>query len=535
MYRTILLAAAFFALPAAATDLESRVTEHTLDNGMRFLFVERHQAPVFAARLMVRVGGVDEHTGYTGLAHMFEHMAFKGTRRIGTRDYAAEVPLLKEIEEVAIDLRQARAAAPPEALDALRARAAQLQAADPDADLETLLGDETAEEPLYLDVFLEVDHLESELKRLQTEHKQHILSEEFWQIMLQNGATGLNAGTGKDYTVYEESLPANRLELWALLESERMLAPVFREFYVERDVVAEERRQRTDNNPGGKLYEALVTTAFQAHPYGFPTVGWMSDINNFTATEARQFYDTHYVPNNMVAVLVGDFDTAAAIALVEQYFGRLQAGPPPPEIITREPPQEGERRTQIEYDAEPQVFIAFHKPTAPHRDDYVFDVISDLLTGTGRSSRLYKRLVKEDRVAASVSSGGAPGSRYDNLYYISATPLHPHTTADIEAAVYEELERLKNEPIGEREFQKVLNNLEAGFVRRLSSNEGLAGTLAYFETVIGDWRYIANHAEVIETLTPQDIQRVARTYFNASNRTVATLVKKSPAQTSAAE
>jgi predicted Zn-dependent peptidase len=527
-------------LPTAGQDLESRVVEHTLKNGMKFLFVERHQAPVFSSRIMVKVGGVDEHTGITGIAHMFEHMAFKGTRHIGTKDYGKEKPVLAQIDRAAVAFTRARANIPPERRADLRALERKLLASEepsesPDDRTVALLrkekkrlGDET---PGYLDAYIRMKIFQIELKRLQEEHKKHIVRDEFTQILIANGSPGINAGTGKDYTVYVTDLPANRLDLWAMMESERLFDPILREFYMERDVVAEERRMRYETNPDGKLYEALVTTAFQAHPYGLPNIGWMSDISNFSADDARAFYKTYYVPGNMVGVLVGDFHTPDAIKLVEKYFGKYPAGPSPPEILTREPKQEGERRTNIEFDAEPQVLIGFHKPTAPHRDDYVFDLIHGLLTDTGRSSRLYKRLVKKDRIASSVSTAGGPGARYNNIFYFEATPIHPHTTKEIEKAIYEELDRMKTEPVGEKEFQKVVNNLEADFVRGLASNGGLAQKLAYFQTTIGDWRYTVNHAKVIAALTPEDVMRVAKTYFVPVNRTVVTLVKTAKSET----
>ncbi len=533
-----------FPLQLAAQDLESRVVEHSLKNGMRFLFVERHQAPVFSGRIVVKVGGVDERTGITGIAHMFEHMAFKGTRRIGTVDYNKEKSVLVEIERAAVAFNRIRAQIPQAEMEILERLERNLQksasekpAKRPDkiAQLErsiaALNNRQGKDAPAHLDTYIRMLESRAELKRLQNEHKNHIVRDEFTQILIANGSPGINAATGKDYTIYITDLPANRLELWALMESERLRDPVMREFYLERDVVAEERRMRYENRPGGKLYEALVTSAFQAHPYGLPNIGWMSDITSFTATDAEAFRKTYYVPNNMVGVLVGDFHTPDAIEVVEKYFGKIPPGPPPPRILTREPKQEGERRVVIEFDAEPQVMIAFHKPTAPQRDDYVFDLIDGILTDTGRSSRLYKRLIKADRVATSVSTyNGVPGPRYDNLFLIEAHPIHPHTTEALEKVIYEELDRLKTEPIGEKEFQKVINNLEADLIRKLASNGGLAQSLALYETLFGDWRYLVTHAKTVATLTPQDVMRVAKTYFVPTNRTVATLVKKPKAK-----
>ena len=259
-----------------------------------------------------------------------------------------------------------------------------------------------------------------------------------------------------------------------------------------------------------------------------PIIGWMSDIQSLTADQARAFHQTYYVPGNAVAALVGDINIQQAIRVVEKYFGGIPAGPPPPPVVTVEPPQAGERRVNVVFDAEPQVMIAYHKPTAPHPDDTAFDVLYGLLAG-GRTSRLYTSLVKEKRIAAGVGGLGGPGSRYANLWGVQAYPLAPHTTSEVEQAIYAEFERLMREPVPERELQKVKNQLDADFVRGLSSNRGLASQLTYYEAVVGDWRYLTRWREMIAQITPEDLQRVARRYLVPENRTVATLVRKESA------
>ena len=336
---------------------------------------------------------------------------------------------------------------------------------------------------------------------------------------------GLNATTGKDVTRYFISLPANRLPLWAAIEADRMANPVFREFYKERAVVMEERRLRTDDNPSGLLYEAFVATAFQAHPYGFPTIGWASDLRALTPAVTRDFFRAYYGPSNAVIAIVGDIVPADVIALVERTFGSIPASPPPPRVVTREPAQRGERRVQVEFDAEPMLFLGYHKPGINHPDDFVFDVI-DAVLSDGVTSRLYRSVVRDQRLASSIgTSSSVPGARASNLFMISAVPLAPHSPAEVEAAVYEELERLKAEPVAHRELEKVLNNLDASLIRSLRSNSGLAAQLAYFESVAGDWRYLLELREKMAAVTPADIQRVAKRYFVKTNRTVATLVK----------
>ena len=288
----------------------------------------------------------------------------------------------------------------------------------------------------------------------------------------------------------------------------------------------EERRLRNDDSPSGLLYETFTSAAFRAHPYGIPTIGWESDILSLTPAATEAFFKTYYGPGNATIAIVGDINPKDVMALIEQTFGTIPASPSQPSVITVEPPQRGERRVEVEFDAEPSLIIGYHKPALGHPDDYVFDVI-DAVLSDGLTSRLYAKLVREQRIAASVNSdSNHPGVRSPNLFVLSATPLTPHTTAEVEAAIYAEIERLKTEPVSAKELEKVLNNLDADLVRALRSNGGLASQLALFQTMAGDWRYAIKSRDKIAAVTPADIQRVAAAYFTKSNRTVATLVKK---------
>ncbi|MBW3622986.1 MAG: insulinase family protein [Armatimonadetes bacterium] len=474
------------APPAPAQKLEDRVVEHTLKNGMKFFFLQRKEAPVFSGVINFRVGGVDEHVGITGLAHMFEHMAFKGTHVLGTRDLAKERAIMQRADEAAERLRRYLATPNP----------------DP----------------------AQIAKLRAEITRIEGEARPFIVNDEFDEIYSRNGATGLNAFTARDITSYYVSLPSNRFELWALMESQRLATPVLREFYAERDVVAEERRLRTETQPDGKLDEAALATAFLAHPYGSPTIGWMSDILNLTRPAALKFRETYYAPNNAVAAVVGDIDPKVAIPIVEKYFGSIPAGPPPPPVLTKEPPQEGERRVEVRFDAQPQLTMLYHKPNAPAREDYVFDVIDGVLTG-GRTSRLYRKLVQEKQIAASVGSYVSnPGSRYPNLFTIEALPRAPHTAEEVAQAIQEELDRLKTEPVTPEELQKVKNNAVAMSIYSLNSNTGLAQQLASDQIIIGDWRYSLRWSDVIQKITAEDVMRVAKQYLNRSNRTTGVIV-----------
>lgn len=482
----------------ASTGLIDRVIEHRLANGLTLLMVERHHAPVVSINVTFGVGGVNELTGQTGVAHLYEHMAFKGTRRLGTTNYEQERPLLDELDRLNAELEQAR------------------------REVAALKDKGAPEEP---SLQAKVAELEARFAQLQEKAGAYVVENEIPLLYQRHGGVGMNASTGKDVTRYVVSLPSNRLPLWAAIEADRMAHPVMREFYKERAVVMEERRLRTDDSPAGLLYEAFSATAFHAHPYHAPTIGWGSDIQTLTPAVTEDFFRRYYAPNNAVIAIVGDINPPEVIDLVERTFGKIPRGPVPPSVVTVEPVQRGERRVEVEFDAEPVVLIGYHKPAIGHPDDYVFDVIEAVLSD-GVTSRLYERLVREKKLAVSVDSDTTfPGAQFPNLFAISAVPRAPHTTAEVEAAIYAELERLKTELVSKSELEKVLNNLDAYLLRSLRSSSGLAGSLAYYQTVTGDWRYLVKGRDRIASVTPEDIQRVANTYFTKRNRTVATLVK----------
>jgi predicted Zn-dependent peptidase len=484
---------AFFILvllsgSASGANLEDRVVQHRLANGLTVLLMERHQAPIVAVNLTYKVGGVQEHNGITGVAHLYEHMAFKGSRIIGVTDAEKERPLLEELDRLA---------------EAITAEAAKGPAAD-QAHISTLRK--------------QFSEVEAQANRL-------VVPSELASLYQRHGGVGLNATTGKDLTRYFLSFPSNRLPLWAALESDRMANAVLREFYKEKNVVLEERRQRTDNSPNGRLHEAFSAAAFQAHPYGLPVIGWPSDLETLSRAQTEAFFQTYYGPANAVLAIVGDLNVAETIALIDRTFGRLPARPASPQVLTKELPQTGERRVEVEYPAEPSLLIGYRKPQAGHPDDDVFDVIEALLS-EGRTSRLFRKLIQERQIAVGVSAySDYPGALYPNLFVVGGSPRAPHTTAEVEQAVYEELDRLKREPVAPRELEKILNQLDAGLVRSLRSNGGMASRLAYAQAIHGNWREAFQRRDRIARVTADDIRRVAAAYFVKSNRTVATLVK----------
>jgi predicted Zn-dependent peptidase len=481
----------FCASPATifSYDLESRVKTFTLKNGLRLLTLERHLSPTVSIHIRYRAGSVNEADGKTGTAHLLEHMMFKGTKTIGTRSYPRERKLLLNIEKLGMAL-----------------------------DLERMKGE--AANPSI------VNSLAAQLKTLQAKHRELTVSNEIDRLYTGQGAVDLNASTGQDLTTYKVSIPANRIELWARIESDRMANPVFREFYTERDVVLEERRQRTEADPDGKLFEHYLAAAFISHPYRRPVIGWSSDLRFLDMAYMRQFLKNTHAPNNTVIAVVGDIKPAEVLAVVEKYFGKIPAQTLPAYAITEEPSQSGERRVETLFAADPKMIIGYHKPPPPAQADYVFDLIESILT-RGRTSRLFKSLVQEKHLAQSIqAANGLPGARYANQFTFFVTPRHPNTCAELELAIDSEIEKLKTEPVTDLELEKVKNQLRADFIRGLDSNAGLSGMLSYYEALLGNYRYLTGYISMIDKITPEEIQQTARTYLTRENRTVATLVRK---------
>jgi predicted Zn-dependent peptidase len=474
--------------PAPRAGLEEKVVEHTLKNGMKLLLVERHTSPTVSAWIRFRVGSVDERSDERGIAHLLEHMLFKGTTTLGTKDYAAEKPILDRIEQTA---------------QLLMTEKARREAADK----------------------RRIADLEKQLAGLEAEAAKFVIKDEFFELYSKNGGVGYNAFTSRDGTTYLISLPSNKLELWAAIESDRMQNAVLREFYTERSVVMEERRRSYDADPESKLWETFVASAYLAHPYGQPTIGWMPDIENLSRTKAEQFFHSYYAPNNSIVAIVGDIKSADAIALVERYFGAIPPGKVLAPVTAEEPKQGGERRIELIAEAEPTLIIGFHKPAISAPDDYVLDVISMIL-GSGRTSRFHKNLVIEKQLATDVGVFDAPGSRYPALFVINANPRAPHTAREVEEAILTELEQLKNEPVAERDLQRILNKIEYEESRRMGTNGGLARNLTEYEATTGNWRYMIEYRARVASITPADIQRVARQYFTRENRLVGFISKK---------
>ncbi len=482
-----LIACLLAAVPASSQslqDFEKTVTEFTLANGMHFLVVERHGAPVVSFNTYVNAGSVDDPNGRSGIAHMMEHMAFKGTPSIGSKNWTAEKAALAAIETAYDKLEQERRKGP-------QADKAKLAALD-DA-LKTAIA--------IADSFVEPN--------------------EYDRVVERNGGVGLNAGTSMDATNYFYAFPANRLELWFMLESARFRNPVFREFYKERDVVREERRMRIESSPQGKLVEALLAAAYTAHPYHTMPGGWASDIENFREPEAKRFYRQHYAPANITIGIAGDVDPKQARAFAETYFGTIPASPLPASVRTIEPAQEGERRVTVESPAEPVLAIAYHVPDGRHPDATALDVLSDVLSA-GRTGIIYKELVRDKQIALGAGSQtNFPGTKYPGLMLFFVVPNAGKSIDENEKAVYEIVERIKKTLVAADSLTRVKTKLRAQLIRKLASNGGLAAELTSYHVLEGSWRRLFTSLEDIEKVTDADLQRVAKTYLTQKNRTVA--------------
>lgn len=484
----------------AAQDLagfEKRTTVKVLANGLTVVVCERHEAPVFSFFTRVDAGSAQDPKGMGGLAHMFEHMAFKGTDKVGTRNYAAEKLALEKVEKTYaayLDERLRRVGKDPQKLEGLK-KAWQDSIADAN---------------------------------------KYVIENQFSEVLERNGAEDMNAQTSEDETTYFYSLPQNRLELWAYMESERFLHPVMREFYKERDVVYEERRMRVDSDPVGRLVEQFQTTAFQVHPYHFPGIGSPSELESFSATDALNFFRKYYVPSNMVVAVVGDVTPQKVLPIVEKYFGRLPAAPKPEPLREVEPPQNAERSVVLREASQPLYLEGYHRPDYRDPDDAVYDVISDLLS-SGRTSRLYRALVRDQKIAAqAVGFTDFPGDKYPNLFAFFAVPGRGHTPQEIQKAMRAEIERLAKQDVTDEELKMVKTRLRADLIRGLADNEGLAQNLATFQALYGDWRYLFRQLDKYDQVTKADVRRVAAKTFVAENRTVAMTETQAPSGAPAA-
>jgi predicted Zn-dependent peptidase len=471
--------------PARAQDLasfEHRITTKVLPNGLTLILCERPDAPVFSYYTIVDAGDANDPGGDSGLAHMFEHLAFKGTEDIGTKDYPAEKVALAKVEETY---------------------------AAYDAELRKRVGQDPAR----------LKDLKAQFDAAEKAANEYVIPNEFTEIAEVNGVAGLNASTSLDSTQYFWSMPANRFELWAYMESDRIAHPVPRQFYRERSVVMEERRMRVDSNPIGRLVEQFLAAAYVAHPYGRPNVGWQSELSQITATEAAAFHAKYYVPSNMVVAVAGDIKPAEAMPVLEKYFGAIPPGPKPEDMTTVEPPQRSERTVTLTESTQPLYLEGYHKPDYLDPDDAVYDAIQDIFSN-GRTSRLYRSLVRDQQIAAEAEGfSGFPGDKYPGLFAFFVVPNPGHSNEEVRSAIHKEIDKLKTSDVSDAELAMFKTRARADLLRGLGDNEGLAQQLAENQLRYGDWRELFRQLDRVDKVEKADIRRVANKIFVATNRT----------------
>ncbi|HUX43275.1 MAG TPA: pitrilysin family protein [Terracidiphilus sp.] len=471
---------------------EKEITVKVLPNGLTLLICDRPDAPVFSYTTFVDAGDVDDPSGESGLAHMFEHLAFKGTTQIGTKDWSAEKVALAKVEA---------------ANNAYEAEYLKPVGRDPKKLVE----------------------LKKAFDAAQAEAEKYVIPNQFTEVAERNGASGLNAQTGLDSTQYYWSMPENRLQLWAWLESGRLEHTVPREFYKERSVVMEERRMRIDSNPIGRLVEQFLATAYVAHDYGRSGVGWPSEVSQITATEAMAFHKKYYVASNIVVTIVGDVDAKKDLPMLENYFSKVPGGPKPEDMTTVEPKQFAEKSVIIREATQPFYIEGYHRPSYRSPDDAVYDAIQDIMSN-GRVSRLYRSLVERQQIAAEAQGFSPfPGEKYPSLFAFYAVPLPGHTPEEMRAAIHKEIDKLKTTDVTDDELAMFKTRARADLLRGLADNQGLANALAEYQTRYGDWRQLFLQLDRIDKVSKADIRRVANEIFIPSNRTTAEIDFQAPA------
>jgi predicted Zn-dependent peptidase len=466
---------------------ESAVTEMRLDNGLTILVYEKHDAPVVITRLGFKVGAVDERSGNFGGTHMLEHMLFKGTENYGTKDFKKEAYYEEKIEKIGKLLDQ----------------------------------EKRKEKPSELKIKL----YGTRLKKLAEAQNKYLIHNPYSSVYSAHGAVGFNAYTSNDNTVYMLSVPANKLELWMLVEAERLKNPVFRTYYLERDVVVEERHMRTDGNPRGKLFEEFLAAAYKAHPYRQPVIGWMSEIEVLDKDILREFFDEYYVPNNCVMVLVGDVNPDEAKAMAEKYFGDWQPNYQLRRTNIIEPEQNGERYVKVREKAQPFLLTGYHMPRSDSREANALQIFSEVLT-KGRTGLLYKRLVLEKKMASTVFTyaGGMPGKRHPSLFLLGAYPAAPHSSSDVLGEIDVLLEEIMEKGLDPVAVERVKKASEAQFVYALESHETIAGALIDSQLNYGSWREILDGYDLYLSLSPEEVLEVVKKILRPENRTVAEMV-----------
>lgn len=471
--------------PASSTLPQLDVKEITLDNGLRIFVIERSASPTFAALYQFGVGGTSDPKGRSGIAHLLEHMMFKGTANIGILDPEKEQGLMRRLSELWHELH-----------------------------LEL----DRRDDPFQTSDEEKIRRLEQEIEQVSAEQKKLVVKNEYDELMTRAGSVSMNASTNNDVTRYYIQLPANRLEFWFQMESDRLLNPVFREFYSERDVVYEERRLRTENTAAGRSSEALQTLMFTAHPYGVPVVGWPRDLQRLIREDAEDYFTTYYSPSNCIMAIAGDVSAAEIERLAKKYFGPWKRQQLPRLPVTREPSQQGERRRVVEFDAEPDLRMAWLTVPEGHPDQPALDVLSLILGGLW-SSRFDETIVQKERLASRAGTGH-PTMKYAGYFSASGSPRGEHTTAELEAAIEREIKRVQTDGVTAEELERAKVAYESGRVQNLKSNLGQAFRVANAVFFSGGVDYLAEQEARLNAVTAEQVRDVAVRYLTPRRKNV---------------
>jgi predicted Zn-dependent peptidase len=486
MKKIFLVLVLLFLTKIHAFNIQIPVHYDTLKNGLRIIIVPDTNVAVVSCRLYYFMGSIYEGPGSSGLSHMYEHMMFKGTKRMGTTNYAKELKYMTSIDS----------------LDALICKLREKGVPETDS--------------LF-------SNYRKQIFSILEKQRKYIKKDEIWETYLNNGGTHLNAWTSDDITAYIVTLPQNKLELFCWIEADRMQNPVLREFYSERDVVTEERRMRYENRPMGKYWEQLNAHFYVAHPYRIPTIGWMSDIRSYTREKMYDHINRYYTPDNGLIVLVGNVKSDAAMKLIRQYFWPIsRAKEPKQEVVTREPAPIGETRFTLYEEAQPRIDIMYHTPGYPHDDLYNLDVIEGILSG--RSGRLYKRLVDEEKLCINTGAGNS-FRLHSGYFHVWATPKTDVNPEKVEEVLLDEIDKLLTKQPTKREMERIKNTIQMHFVTQLKSLEHLSDQLAMFER-LRTWKDLLKYPEKIAMVTPETISAIAKRYFSPELKTIGRLLQK---------
>ncbi len=478
-----------FTLSPQAQTFEALIKQvkvHTLGNGMKFIVLERHDAPVVAFHVYADAGSANESYGITGISHILEHMAFKGTKVVGTKDYAAESKILSELDAVYNQWKREEAKATPDNA--------------------------------------KIKELKEKFTDLEKKAKEYVVNNEYFDMMMREGDAGVNAYTSNDATQYINYLPSNRFEFWMAMTSDRFLNPIFREFYKERDVIMEERRLGLETQPTGKLFEDFMAMAFKAHPYHHDVIGHMSDLQSIIPKDVEEYFKRYYSPSNLTVGIVGDVRASDVFKLADLYFSRIPSGPKPEPVRTKEPEQWGERHVTVTAKSQPYLIVGYHIPDSKNKDSRALEALANII-GQGRSSRLYQSLIKDKKIAIQASSSsGFPSDKFPNLLVFFAVPAAGKASIDCLAAIEDEIEKIKKESVTEDELTKFKRSTIKGLLNQMRSNTQMAALLTYADVVLGGYERVFDQVDEIRALTAADVKRVANQYLVRTNRTIGEII-----------